>query len=170
MTLRFNFPFGEAGKKRADAAAVLRRTFRDAVALVAPDPISAPAHLFLGGKGLGGQIAADLAANGIRVDGVFFMGFPLHPQGKPTQTRAKPLFRIISPMLFLQGERDRQCKLDVLRQTLTRVGAPTALKVFPEADQHFKVLKKSERTEEQVQLEILNQLEAWMDRVAHGQQ
>ncbi len=169
LTLRFNFPFGEAGKKRADSEDVLRRTFRDAITLVSPDPISAPAHLFLGGKGLGGQIAADLVATGVRVDGVFFMGFPLHPQGKPDKTRAELLFRIISPMLFLQGERDRQCELQVLRQTLTRVGAPTALQVFPEADQHFKVLKKSERTDEQTQVEVLTQLEAWMSRVAHGQ-
>lgn len=169
MTLRFNFPFGEAGKKRADSDDVLRRTFRDAITLVSPDPISAPAHLFLGGKGLGGQIAADLVATGVRVDGVFFMGFPLHPQGKPENTRAELLFRIISPMLFLQGARDRQCELPVLRQTLTRVGAPTALQVFPEADQHFRVLKKSERTDEQTQVEILTQLEAWMSRVAHGQ-
>lgn len=170
MTLRFNFPFGEAGKKRADSADVLLRTYRDAVTLVSPDPLSAPAHLFIGGKGIGGRIAADLAASGIRVDGVFFLGFPLHPQGKPEKTRAELLYRIISPMLFLQGERDRQCQLDVLRQTLTRVGAPTSLQVFPEADQHFKVLKRSERTDEEVQLEVLNQLEAWMDRVAHGHQ
>lgn len=168
LTLRFNFPFGEAGKKRADAVPVLRRAYRDAIALLSRDPMAAPAHLFLGGKGLGGRIAADLAATGTRVDGVFFLGFPLHPQGKPEKADPEPLFRIISPMLFLQGERDRQCDIDVLRRILTRVGAPTTLHLLAEADQHFHVLKKSGRTDEMVRLEILTHLEAWMEKVSQG--
>lgn len=169
LTLRFNFPFGEAGKKRADAPALLRRTYRDAVMLLSRDPMAAPAHLFLGGKGLGGRVAAEIAAKGARVDGVFFLGFPLHPQGKPENADPEPLFRIISPMLFMQGERDRQCELDVLRRTLTRVGAPTTLQLFAEADQHFHVLKKSGRTDEMVQNEILANLESWMEKVSQGQ-
>ena len=169
LTLRFNFPFGEAGKKRADSDALLRRTYRDAISLLSRDPMAAPAHLFLGGKGLGGRVAAELAATGVRVDGVFFLGFPLHPQGKPEKANPEPLFRIISPMLFLQGERDRNCEIDALRRTLTRVGAPTTLQILAEADQHFHVLKKSGLTDEGVQLELLGHLEAWMEKVSQGQ-
>ena len=168
LTLRFNFPFGEAAKKRPDPPEVLQRTFRAAIATLARDPNAAPAHLFLGGKGLGGLVAADLAGARERVDGVFFMGFPLHPPGKPELIRPERLFRIISPMLFLQGERDRHCDLDLLRRTLSRVGAPTTLQVVQEADQHFKVLKKSHRTDEQVHEELLAYIDAWIHKVADG--
>jgi predicted alpha/beta-hydrolase family hydrolase len=168
LTLRFNFPFGEAGKKRPDSSEVLQRTFRAAITVLARDPSATPAQLFIGGKGLGGQVAAELAGARVRVDGVFLMGFPLHPLGKPELTDPGQLFRIISPMLFLQGERDRHCDLDALRKTLTRVGAPTALQVVKEADHHFKVLKKSGRSDEEVRDELLAYLDAWIHKVADG--
>ncbi len=166
LTLRFNFPFGETGKKRPDHPEVLQRTFRAAIATMAQDPSAAPARLFLGGKGLGGAVAASLAGDRARVDGAFFMGFPLHPPGKPELVSPEQLFRVISPMLFLQGKRDRQCDLDLLRRTLTRVGAPTTLQVLGEADHHFKVLKKSHRTEEAVQQELLAYIYAWVQKIA----
>ena len=165
LTLRFNHPFAEARKRRPDSMRVLRRTLRAAVAILASDPTAAPAHVFLGGKGLGGQIAADLAGSRVRVDGVFFLGYPLHASGKPEAVQAEQLYRLISPMLFIQGTRDRTCDIDVLRQTLTRVGAPTTLQVCREADQHFKVLKKSDRTEEEVQAEVLDGLDGWMSKI-----
>ena len=165
LTLRFNQPFAEAKKRRPDSLRVLRRTMRAAVGILASDPTAAPAHLFLGGKGLGGQIAAEVAGSRVRVDGIFFLGYPLHAAGKPETAQAEQLYRLISPMLFIQGTRDRACDIDVLRQTLTRVGAPTTLQICREADQHFKVLKKSERTEEEVRAEILDGLDAWITRV-----
>ncbi len=168
LTLRFNFPFGEAAKKQPDPPEVLQRTFRAAIATLARDPNAAPARMFLGGKGLGGLVAAELAGARVRVDGVFFMGFPLHPPGKPELIQREQLFRIISPMLFLQGERDRHCDLDLLRHTLSRVGAPTTLQVVQDADQHFRVLKKSHRTDEQVREELLASLDAWIHKVVDG--
>ncbi len=144
---------------------VLRRTMRAAVDILTSDPTAAPAHLFLGGKGLGGQVAAEFASARVSVDGIFFLGYPLHTTGKPETVQAEQLYRLIAPMLFIQGTRDRTCDIDVLRQTLTRVGAPTTLQVCQEADQHFKVLKKSERTEEEVHAEILDGLDGWITRV-----
>jgi predicted alpha/beta-hydrolase family hydrolase len=166
LTLRFNFPFGEAGKKRPDRPEVLQRTFRAAIDALSRDPNATPAHLFIGGSGLGGQVAAELAGARLRVDGVFLMGFPLHPLGKVELADPGQLFRIISPMLFLQGARDRHCDLDVLRQTLTRGGAPTNLQVIKDADHHFKVLKKSERTEEEIREELLGCIANWIQKLA----
>ncbi len=165
LTLRFNFPFAELKKKRPDPFPVLRRALRSAIGALGRDPTAAPAHLFLGGKGLGGQIAADLAGGRVRVDGLFLLGYPLHPQGKPEAVRSEQLFRIISPTLFLQGTRDRTCDLDVLRRTLTRVGAPTALHVAEEADRRFKVPKRSGRTDEEVREELLRAIDDWIQRV-----
>lgn len=168
LTLRFNFPFAEARKKRPDPMSVLRRTMRAAIGALGRDPTAAPAHLFLGGKGLGGQVAAELASARVRVDGLFLMAYPLHPQGKPDKLQPEQLFRIVSPVLFLQGSRDRTCDLDLLRRTLTRVGAPTTLHVAEEADRHFKVLKKSPRTNEEVREELLQATDEWIQKILGG--
>jgi hypothetical protein len=165
LTLRFNFPFAEAKKSRTDSLLVLRRTLRAAVGALGRDPTAAPAHLFLGGKNLGGQVALDLASTRLRVDGLFMMGYPLHPQNHPEKLQADQLFRIVNPVLFLQGGRDRTCDLDVLRKTLTRVGAPSALFVAPEADRNFAVPKRSPRSEVEVRDEISAALDEWIQKV-----
>ncbi len=165
LTLRFNFPWAEAGKRKPDDMPALRRTMRAAVNALGRDPTAAPAHLFLGGKGLGGQVAADLASSRVRVDGLFLMAYPLHPSGKPEEAQPEQLFRIVSPALFLQGDRDKTCDLDKLRQTLVRVGAPTVLQVIQEADHNFKVLKKSGRTPEDVAEQMSSSLEDWIQSV-----
>jgi uncharacterized protein len=168
LTLRFNFPFAEVKKKRPDPLPVLRRTMRAAVSALGRDPTAAPAHLFLGGKGLGGQVAADLASSRVRVDGLFLMAYPLHPHGKPEKSQPEQLFRIVSPVLFMQGSRDRTCDLDLLRNTLTRVGAPTTLHVAQDADRHFKVLKKSPRTDEEVRAELMRAMDDWIQKILGG--
>jgi predicted alpha/beta-hydrolase family hydrolase len=168
LTLRFNFPFAEAGKRRPDDMPALRRTMRAAVSALGRDPTAAPAHLFLGGKGLGAQVAADLASSRVRVDGLFLMAYPLHPSGKPEELQPEQLFRIVSPALFLQGDRDKTCDIEVLRQTLVRVGAPTILQVIQEADHNFKVLKKSGRTAEDVAEQMSATLEDWIQGVLGG--
>lgn len=165
LSLRFNFPFAEAGRRRPDKDPVLERTLQEAVNLLGHDPGAAPAHLFLGGKGIGARAAARLATGRLRLEGLFFLGLPLHPGGKPDEVDADHLYRIIAPMLFLQGTRDRYCDLDVLRRTLLRVGAPTQLHVVEEADHAFKVLKKSGRTHEEVTAEVLGQLRSWMTKI-----
>lgn len=168
LSMRFNFPFAEAGKRRPDSMTVLRRCLRSAIGALARDPTAAPAHLFLAGKGLGAQVAADVSISRVRADGLVLMGYPLHPKGKPDELQADQLYRVVSPMLFLTGTRDPYCDVDVLRQTLTRVGAPTALHAVAEADHHFKVLKKSGRSEGDVNAEILAAVDGWIEKALGG--
>jgi uncharacterized protein len=168
FSLRFNFPFAEAGKRKPDAMPVLRRTMRAALGALGRDPTAAPAHLFLGGMGLGGQVAAELASARVRVDGLFLMAYPLHPPGKPEELQPEQLFRIVSPALFLQGDRDATCDVETLRQTLVRVGAPTVLRVVTEADRQFKVLKKSGRTQEQALEQMTSALDEWIQNILGG--
>jgi len=168
LSLRFNFPFAEAGKRRADPAQVLRRALRAAVAALARDPAGAPAHLFLAGMGLGARTAAEVAAARLRADGLLFLGFPLHPPERPEEAHADELFRVVSPMLFVQGSRDRRCDLPALHRLLSRVGAPTALHVCREADHQLRVLKKSGRSDEEVREEVLGVADAWIRKVAGG--
>jgi predicted alpha/beta-hydrolase family hydrolase len=168
LCLRFNFPFAEAGKRRVDPAPVLRRALRAAVGALAREPSAAPAHLFLIGLGLGARTAAEVAAARLRSDGLVFLGFPLHPPEKPEAAAADELFRVVSPMLFVQGTRDRRCDLAALQRVLSRVGAPTALHVCREADHQLRVLKKSGRSDEEVRDEVLGVVEAWIQKLAGG--
>jgi predicted alpha/beta-hydrolase family hydrolase len=163
LTLRFNFPFAEAGRRAsADSPEVLEATFRAAIAALGRDPAAAPAHLFLGGMGLGAKIAAQMAASTLRVDGLFFVGYPLHPQDQPQKADAEHLYRIISPMLFVQGLRDRTCDVAALRTTLKRVGAPTRLHLVEEADSNFRVTKKSGIDAAAVRAAVLDSLAGWV--------
>jgi predicted alpha/beta-hydrolase family hydrolase len=79
--------------------------------------------------------------------------------------KAEQLYRVVAPMLFLQGTRDRNCDLDALRHTLGRVGAPTTLHSVEQADQHFRVLKKSGRMQEEVHQELLEAVDGWIEKV-----
>ena len=165
LCLRFNFPFAEAKKRRPDPPQTLRRAFRAAVRVLSRDPTAAPAHLFLAGKGLGARTAADLSVSRVRADGLILMGYPLHPQGKPERLRADQLYRVVAPMLFVQGTRDRDCEIEALRRTLARVGAPTALHLAEEADHRFRVLKKSGRSEEEIHREVVGVTDAWIEKI-----
>jgi hypothetical protein len=165
LTLRFRFPYAEAGKKRPDPMSVLHRTYQSAVSILGRDPSAAPSHVFTGGKNLGALVAAHAATSRIRVEGIFFLGYPLHKQDKPDEVRADRLFRVISPMLFVQGARDRHCDLPTLRRTLARVGAPVQLHVVEDADHTLRVSRKSGRTPEEIEAEILTTLAGWIRSV-----
>jgi hypothetical protein len=165
LALRFNFPFAEAERRRPDPVRVLRRAYRAAMGALGRDPGAAPAHVFLGGVGLGAQVACDLAGSRVRADGLVILAYPLHPVGKPEKVHADQLYRVVCPMLFVQGTRDRRCDLDALRRTLLRVGAPTTLHICEEADHRFHVPKKSARAPEDVQRELLATLDGWIQKI-----
>ena len=96
------------------------------------------------------------------------MGYPLHPQDRPQKLDPDQLFRVVSPLLFLQGTRDRTCDLDTLRGILWRVGAPTTLHVAEDADRHFRVTKKSRRSNEEVIEELIHGVDDWIQEILGG--
>ena len=113
----FNFPFTERGKKLPDPQPVLEACYRAVLGHVAADPAGASLPLFIGGKSLGGRMASHVAAARDvgdaaagtwwdRLRGLVFLGYPLHPPGKPQQVRVSHLPHIIHPMLVVQGARD----------------------------------------------------------------
>jgi len=139
LAVRFNFPFAEAGKKASsDSPETLQRAFAAAISILGRDPAAAPAHLFVGGKGLGARTAVRMATGRLQAEGVFCLAFPLHPANRPEQVQADDLFRIICPMLFVQGTRDRRCHPDALRRALSRVGAPKRLELIEGADHSLR--------------------------------
>ena len=165
LCLRFNFPFAEAGKRKPDDPQILKRTLRAAIGVLARDPTAAPAHLFLVGRGLGAEVVADLSLSRLRADGLVLLGYPLHPAGKTEEAEADQLYRVVAPMLFMTGTRDRYCDIDTLRRMLARVGAPTQLHTVADADQNFKVLKRAGRTQEEADAELLAVVDTWIEKV-----
>jgi len=154
LTIRFNFPYAEAGKKRPDSPQLLERCVRGAISVLMNDPQIAPAQLVIGGAGLGARIAAETIAHGLKADSLFCLGFPLHPSGKPSQQKAEFLFRLICPILFVQGTRDPYCRVDRLQQLLRRIGTPTRLEVLEDADHTLRAIKRSARSQEEIDAQI----------------
>jgi predicted alpha/beta-hydrolase family hydrolase len=165
LVLAFNFPYAQARKKRPDAPELLERTYRAATNALLLDAENAPARLVLAGYGLGARVATQIVAAGMKVEGIVCLGFPLHPSGKPNQQKADALFRVIAPMLFIQGARDPHCRIDRLTALLKTVGAPTRLRVIEDCGQGLNLIRRSERTPEQVRTDIAQSVEAFIQKV-----
>ena len=162
-TLRYQFPYMEAGGCRPDPPGVLEATVRAAVARATAAAPGLP--LLAGGKSLGGRMTSGAAAKsplpGVR--GLVFLGFPLHAPGKPGVERAAHLARVQIPMLFLQGTRDTLADLGLVKGVTGRL-AGTTLHVVEGGDHSFAVLKRSGRTETEVMIELLDTIVDWMAR------
>ncbi|MCC8981901.1 alpha/beta family hydrolase [Bradyrhizobium acaciae] len=161
-TLRYQFPYMEKASKRPDPPAVAQATVRAAVAEAARRCGELP--LFAGGKSFGGRMTSQAQARaplaGVR--GLVFLGFPLHPAGKPSNERAKHLAEVKLPMLFLQGTRDALAELDLLEPAVKELGSRATLQLVKEADHSFHVLKRSGRNDREVMTELLDAFAAWV--------
>lgn len=165
LTLRFNFPFAELSEQSShDNGETLLRTFRAAISALLRDPTSAPAHIFIGGHGLGARVAAQIATTQIRIEGTFLLGYPLHPAGEPENVSAEQLYRITSPTLFVQGSRDSHCDLAALKQTVRRMGTTIEVRSVHEADEDFTVPGESLRSPDEIYDEIFGYLLQWSDK------
>jgi predicted alpha/beta-hydrolase family hydrolase len=162
-TLRFQFPYMENGSKRPDPPALAHATVRAAVAEAARRLPSIP--LVAGGKSFGGRMASQAQAEEPlpSVRGIAFVGFPLHPAGKPSDERARHLDDVRIPMLFLQGSRDDLADLARLRPIVARLGDRARLIEFDDADHSFHVRARSGRTDAGVLDGIAAALSAWID-------
>lgn len=165
LALRFNFPYVGEGKRRPDPPQLLQRTLRAAIAFMLGNPQNAPARLVLMGLGLGGRVASEVVAQGAKADALILMSYPLHPVGKPGQVRMDALYRIICPMLFIQGTKDPTCRLERLKEILRRIGAPTSFRIVEDADHGFGVAKRSPRTAEEVHSEVVETAHHFIRRV-----
>jgi uncharacterized protein len=161
-TLRYQFPFMEQRSKRPDAPAVAHAAVRAAVAEAAQRLAGLP--LFAGGKSFGGRMTSQAQAlaplPGVR--GLVFVGFPLHPAGKPSDERAKHLFDVECPMLFLQGTRDELAALELLQPVLQRLGERATLALFDDADHSFHVRARSGGSDAQTLHAMLDATAGWL--------
>src|SRR6266566_1845792 len=147
--------------RRPDPPAVAAAAVRAAVMEAARAAPGLP--LVAGGKSFGGRMTSTAQAGeplpGVR--GLVFLGFPLHPPGRPGNERAEHLTQVQIPMLFLQGTRDDFADLKLLRPVVKRLGTRATLHLVDGGDHSFKVLKKSGRTEADVMTELVGAIVEW---------
>jgi len=163
-TLRYQFPYMEAGGRRTDPPALAAATVRSAVATAAREAPGVP--LIAGGKSFGGRMTSAAQAQEPLpgVAGLVFLGFPLHAVGRPDGTRAAHLSQVEIPMLFLQGTRDALADLTLLQPICQRLGPSVTLHELEGADHSFHVPKRSGRTDAEVMDEALDTIAGWIDR------
>src|SRR5690349_14934861 len=144
-TLRYQFPYMEQGSRRPDTPALAHATVRAAAARASELLPGLP--LIAGGKSFGGRMTSQAEAaqpiDGVR--GLAFLGFPLHPAGKPSDERAKHLRDVKVPMLFLQGTRDALAETVLLKPMVKGLGKRATLQLFDDADHSFHVPARSGR-------------------------
>jgi predicted alpha/beta-hydrolase family hydrolase len=150
-TLRFNFPYREAGRKFPDRPPVAIATWRTAMAVAAE---RAATHddagpIWAAGKSFGGRMASMAVADGMEAAGLVYLGYPLHPPGKPDKLRDEHLYGLTTPMLFLQGSRDTFATAEILAGVVSRIGTNAVLQ-WMEGGDHSFVVAGLKRTADEV--------------------
>ena len=161
-TLRYNFLYMEKGSKRPDPPRLAHAVVRAAAAKareLAPD-----LPLFAGGRSFGGRMTSQAQAEaplpGLR--GLIFLGFPLHPAGKPGIERADHLQQIDVPMLFVSGDRDALAERDLLEPVVAGLGRRATLHLVAHADHSFKTAAGSGRTLAAAEADALDAVAEWI--------
>lgn len=163
--LRFQYAYMEQAVRKGtrrppDRRAVLEVVHRAALADAARR--FAGRALLTGGKSLGGRIASYLAAEGEPCAGLVFLGYPLHPAGKPEARRSEHFGALAQPALFVQGDRDALCDLALLGAALETYGGRATLAVVEGADHGFDVLRRSGRRAADVLDEVAGRVLEWV--------
>src|SRR6188472_2663763 len=169
-TLRYQFPYIEGGGKRPDTPKVAQATVRAAVAEASR--LLPGLAVLAGGKSFGGRMTsqAQAASPLPGVQGLVFLGFPLHPPGHPSDERGAHLLEIKIPMLFLQGTRDALAATELIEAMVRRLGDRATLKLFQDADHSFHVPARTGREDAEVRSEMLDRLSAWLDTAMKASQ
>lgn len=158
---RFNFPYMEQGRKSPGTPKASEQAFV-AVTEALVSKLS-PGSTFLGGKSYGGRMASHVIAQGLHADGLVFLGYPLHPPGKPERIRDEHLKDIVCPMLFVEGTRDSFCPLPTLEEVRARLNAPTDVIVVEDGDHSLKVRSSSGRDTATAWRDAAGAISAWLD-------
>jgi uncharacterized protein len=163
-TLRYQFPYMEAGRRRPDSQAVAVATVR--AAMTAARARAGDLPLFAGGKSFGGRMTSHAVAgkSPAALRGLVFLGFPLHRARRPSLDRAAHLDGVRVPMLFVQGTRDPLADLALVTGVVAGLAGRGSLHVVEGGDHSFQVPRRSGRREDAVLLEIADAVAAWIAR------
>lgn len=167
-TLRYQFPFMEAGRRRPDSAALCQTAVRAAVA--AGRRLARGLPVFAGGKSFGGRMTsqAQVASPLPGVQGLVLVGFPLHPANRPSEDRGQHLLEVKLPILFLQGTHDALAEMTLMKRVCRRLGPGATLIPMPHADHAFRVPVRSGRTDEEIQQALAAAVKNWLPAGRRG--
>ncbi len=164
ITLRFNFPYREKGKKTPDSQKRLIYTWHKVYQFLQHDSGHVIRSFVAAGKSMGGRIASQMIADGtLPADRLIFLGYPLHPAGKKEKLRDSHLYTIPIPMLFFTGTRDNLCDMSMLQKVLNRLSASWQLVVIDGGDHSFHVLKSKGMTQSDVYRFIIENTIKWLE-------
>src|SRR5271166_137071 len=165
----FNFLYSEHGRRIPDPNGRLESCWRAVIETVQARTISGAGKLAIGGKSMGGRIAAQVAAGGVGdLVGLVFLGYPLHPPGRPDRLRAAHLPAVKVPMLFVQGARDAFGTPAELQPIIGQLEPPADLFVVDGGDHSFKVPKSAGIRQAEVHRAIQDRIETWLRMIASG--
>jgi hypothetical protein len=160
LTLRFNFPYKEKGRKAPDPEGILIHTWQSAYEFFSE---CGPERVVAAGKSTGGRIALQMVAEGLfSVEGLIFLGYPLHPPGDKERLRVAHLIRVTVPLLFFAGTRDSLCDVSLLKGVLKQLSVPWDLEIMEGGDHSFHVPKSSGLTQEEIYGRILRKTVQWL--------
>jgi uncharacterized protein len=164
-SLRYQFPYVERGSRRPDPPELCHATVRAAVLKAAELAPTLPC--FAGGKSFGGRMTSQAQATsplpGVR--GLIFLGFPLHPAGRPSDARGQHLSEVRIPMLFLQGTRDDLADLTLLEPLIERLGSRATLRLFQDANHSYHARASAGVTDAEIRAQLAQQLADWVRSV-----
>jgi predicted alpha/beta-hydrolase family hydrolase len=164
----FDFPYMAQGRSAPDKPAVLEAHWREVIEEARGHPSFAGLPLFIGGKSMGGRIASQVAAQQVAgITGLVYLGYPLHPPGRPEQRRDKHLPDIKEPMLFVQGTRDQFGTADEIRTLLPGLNPRATMFEVQDGDHSFKVrVKVTGKKEAAVLTEIFDTVTGFIQTCA----
>lgn len=136
LSVKFNFEYMDAKRRMPDPQPKLQARYRSVVENVLGE--YKPQHLIIGGKSMGGRVASYIAGNTPGVSGLVFLGYPLHPPGKPDQLRDAHLYALKIPMLFISGTKDTFAAGDLLDNVVAKIGTNATLKWIEGGDHSLK--------------------------------
>ena len=161
--LRFNFPYKEQGRKAPDRQEILEAAWQSAFEFMKANAEIGPERVVAAGKSMGGRIAAQMVSAGVLpVDRLIFLGYPLHAPGKKDRPRDAHLYDISIPMLFFAGSRDTLCDLELLRNVLSKLRAPSDLEVIDGGDHSFKLSRAAGISQDGVFARIAGRILEWL--------
>jgi hypothetical protein len=164
--MTFNFLYTERGRHIPDPKARLESCYRAVISAALNHRKLKKNRLVIGGKSMGGRIASQVAAaEGKRIAGLVFLGYPLHPPGRPDKMRDEHLKHIRAPMLFLQGARDSFGTKDEIGAVIAKLHLPATLYVIEGGDHSFKVPKKLGIPQAEVYENVMDEIMRWMKKI-----